>query len=462
MLRLIEHYRLPELNLRFGYDQDSKGEQGFFKLKGDTICFGTCSAGPVMSSVSGPLHDVNSGWYREGAVLHLPFNPDQLVDNLLLERYSRAGKSRSVQAAARAAYYALRSHLPVGIRRSLQRAYLSRWRGIPFPEWPVDCTVERLLEKSLALVMDAVGVEVMPFIWFWPNGHESCAIVTHDVEEAAGASFCSALMDLDDSFGIKSAFQIIPEGRYPVTKDFLSGIRSRGFEINVHDLNHDGNLFASQREFLRRVVAINRYGKQFEAAGFRAGVMYRNQEWFSALDFEYDMTVPNTAHLEPQRGGCCTIMPYFIGKLLELPLTTTQDHALFHYLRDYSLNLWQQQADLIRRQHGLISILAHPDNLVEKKGLEVYRQLLRYLVQLRNEHNVWLALPGEVNTWWRRRNNLHLVPHGERWRIEGQGSEHARIAYAVLQDGEIKYRFNANDSTPPPSSCQHLEKQPGR
>ena len=67
--------------------------------------------------------------------------------------------------------------------------------------------------------------------------------------------------------------------------------------------------------------------------------MYREQEWFDAFEFSYDMSVPNAAHLEPQRGGCCTVMPYFVGDLLELPLTTTQDYSLFHILGDYSISL---------------------------------------------------------------------------------------------------------------------------
>jgi hypothetical protein len=28
------------------------------------------------------------------------------------------------------------------------------------------------------------------------------------------------------------------------------------------------------------------------------------------LCFAYDMSIPNVAHLDPQRGGCCTIMPF--------------------------------------------------------------------------------------------------------------------------------------------------------
>ena len=37
--------------------------------------------------------------------------------------------------------------------------------------------------------------------------------------------------------------------------------------------------------------------------GFRSGAMYRRQDWFADLEFSYDMSIPNVAHLEPQRGG---------------------------------------------------------------------------------------------------------------------------------------------------------------
>ena len=77
---------------------------------------------------------------------------------------------------------------------------------------------------------------------------------------------------------------------------------------------------------------INDYAREFGCDGFRSGAMYREQDWFDAFEFSYDMSVPNAAHLEPQRGGCCTVMPYFVGNILELPLTTVQDYSLFHIL----------------------------------------------------------------------------------------------------------------------------------
>ena len=97
-------------------------------------------------------------------------------------------------------------------------------------------------------------------------------------------------MDIDDSFGIKSAFQVVPEMRYDARADFLDGFRKRGFEVNVHDLNHDGELFQHKEKFLRRAEQINLYAKGFGAQGFRAGAMYRNQDWYEAFDFSYDMS----------------------------------------------------------------------------------------------------------------------------------------------------------------------------
>jgi hypothetical protein len=192
-------------------------------------------------------------------------------------------------------------------------------------------------------------------------------------------------------------------------------------------------------EFLRRAERINSYGRQFGARGFRSAVMYRNVDWYDALDFSYDMSVPNMAHLDPQQGGCCTIFPYFIGKILELPLTTTQDYSLFHILNDYSINLWKEQIALILEKNGLISFIVHPDYNINQKARNVYSQLLRYISAMRSEGQTWIALPGEIAAWWRLRSEMKLVSVAGAWRIEGQGSERARLAYAVLNQGKLSY-----------------------
>ncbi len=336
----------------------------------------------------------------------------------------------------------MRPGLPVAVRKYFQKLYFRGWDRIPFPHWPVDRAVENIFEQLLVLSMKARKVKKVPFIWFWPDGDRSCVIMTHDVETTAGRDFCPQLMDLNDSFGIKGSFQIVPEKRYLVQEPFLKEIRSRGGEVNVQDLNHDGLLFSDRGEFLRRAERINNYARQFGARGFRSGVLYRNTDWYDALDFSYDMSIPNVAHLDPQHGGCCTVFPFFIGSILELPVTTTQDYSIFHVLGDYSIRLWQEQIALIREKHGLISFVVHPDYIIDDAPRRVYIELLQYLCELRSQGEIWMALPSEVSTWWRLRSKMNLVNMGDSWCIEGQGSERARLAYAVLENDRIVYEHD--------------------
>lgn len=440
---LSDYYRLPIDWPIYVPSVDSLAESGFFRFGSNEICYGKIGTGEAKKTVAAPLHDAWKDVYVEDRHLHLSFDPLETVRNIRRERYAahlyNGERGLLGHFLVRKIYYAIRESLPVSVRRQFQKAYLSGWRDLPFPRWPVDFTVDTLHEKFLRLFMEATGSKRMPFIWFWPEGMPSCAIVTHDVEDKAGYSFCGSLMDINDSFGIKSSFQVIPEVRYAVDQVFLDTLRRRGFEVNVHDLNHDGILFREKQEFLRRAKKINEYGRKFGTAGFRSGAMYRNQDWFDAFDFSYDMSVPNVAHLEPQRGGCCTVMPYFIGKILELPLTTIQDYSLFHILGDYSIEMWKKQIDLILRRNGLISFITHPDYLIEARARAVYQELLVHLARMRAERQMWIALPGEVNRWWRSRKEMRLIRDGERWRVEGEGSERARLAYANLEGDSLTY-----------------------
>ena len=122
----------------------------------------------------------------------------------------------------------------------------------------------------MLLSMKAKNVEGIPFIWFWPQGAPSCAMVTHDVETKAGVGFVQRLMDIDDSFGIKASFQVIPQKQYAVSQNVLNMIYERGFELNVQDLTHDGDLFRDREEFLLKARSINRYVREYGAQGFRS------------------------------------------------------------------------------------------------------------------------------------------------------------------------------------------------
>lgn len=422
----------------------ASGDVGFFQFGINNICYGRSQSGVAASIAGSAQFNALKDIHGNGAEVIFPFDFSEVVENLRRERYRQRVSGSKVFAesdAARNLYYTIRGRLPVSIRQQLQRFYFRDWQELAFPHWPVDFTVDNLHEEFLRLLMEISGVKKVPFIWFWPEGANSCLILTHDVETSAGRDFTSQLMDLDDSYGFKGSFEVVPEERYQVSDEFEEQIRSRGFEFNIHDLNHDGGLYRDREEFLRRAARINTYSHRFGARGFRAGSMYRNQDWYDVFEFSYDMSVPNVAHLDPMRGGCCTVMPHFIGNIVELPVTTTQDYSLFYILKDYSINLWKQQLGLIRGRNGLISIISHPDYLIDRRARSVYESLLDHLRQMTVGEQIWTALPKDVDLWWRARSEMKLVPRGNEWEIVGPGKDRARVAYAMLEGDRLVYKL---------------------
>jgi len=437
-----DRYRCPENFFDFVLSGPLSSDEGYFRFGPNTTCYGrSCSGvrGPrVESSLYDALKDVQVG----DAKLRLPFDPSKIIDNLRLERYANTwGRGGSFESVLRRLYYLFRPLTNLPVRKQVQKFRARSWRNLPFPKWPVDTTVEDICDRLLLLSMEAKDVERVPFVWFWPDGASACLIMTHDVETEAGRDHCEDLMDVDDSFGIKASFQIVPENRYSVSPNLLESIRNRGFDVGIQDLSHDGRLFDSKKEFLRRAKIINRYGREYGAKGFRAAVLYRKPEWYNALEFSFDMSVPNVAHLDPQHGGCCTVMPYFIGDILELPVTTIQDYTLFHVLNERSIDLWKTQVELILKKNGLASFIVHPDYVIEHDTLSLYEGLLSYLRELREKTPVWFALPTDVDSWWRARSKMSVVKDGHSWRIEGDDSGRAVLAYAKNVDGNLVYKL---------------------
>lgn len=444
--RFFEYFRCPERYCSFALSEPLCDEAGYFEF-GKQVLFGRRAS--AEHSTDRGISSAEEAPSPESDPIQLSFDVDEVVNNLRLEKYtSSAQQSHPSNSLVGQAYYFLRPLLPVKVRRHLQKARLSSWRDLKFPQWPVDRTVDHTMNDLLLLSRRAHGTERVPFIWFWPDGATAAAVVTHDVETDLGRDASSAVMDLDDAFGFKAAFEVVPEKRYEVSSSYTNSIWDRGFEVAVHDLNHDGHLYRDRKTFYERAAKINSYGKRFHSEGFRAAVLYRNQDWYDALDFSYDSSVPNVAHLDPQRGGCCTVMPYFVGKLVELPVTVTQDYSLFHILNDYSINLWQQQMQLILESHGLINVIIHPDYSISTRERAVFEALLSHLAKLRDERNVWSALPKEVARWWRQRAEMKLVEDEHGLRLEGEGKERARIAYAIERNGRLEFEL-----TPAQNGC---------
>ena len=176
--------------------------------------------------------------------------------------------------------------------------------------------------------------------------------------------------------------------------------------------------------------AIRRYLDEWGAVGFRSPATHRNAEWMSRLGALYDSSFPDTDPFEPQSGGCCSIFPYLIDELVELPITLAQDHTMWEILRRPGIDLWLDKADWIRRHHGLVNVIVHPDYLLSDERLGLY---YRFLESLALCADGWHALPCEVARWWKAREGMRVASDGESV-IGGDGWD-ATVAWA-REDGD--------------------------
>ena len=442
MRAVVDQMKCPASALD-GIEAGAAGGAGFFRF-GNLRLYGRVDGGAVAPSCTEPLPEARPQAGSGNGRSRLPFDPTEVIDNLRLERYvgavnSEVGYLSNKQSFARRVYYALRPLFPVAFRRILQRRALKDWSKIPFPNWPIDTTADDVAKQVMMLAVEAAPEKKVPFIWYWPRGYSSCGIMTHDVETGVGQDFCPRMLELEKRYGIRSAFELVPEVRYEISDQVVEAIRAAGSEVCIHGLNHDGRLFDNEVEFRRRAKLINEYAAKYDAKGFRSPIMYRNPDWYDAYTFSYDMSLPNAAHLDPQRGGCCTLFPYFIGDVLELPLTTIQDYPLYHVLQSDPMEMWRKQTGEIHARNGLASFIIHPDYNMEPEKQELYCELLAMLKTYGDAKRMWLALPKEVDAWWRQRHAMTLVQEGGRWVVRGEGAERAVVAWATVAGGELKF-----------------------
>jgi hypothetical protein len=322
---------------------------------------------------------------------------DELLERTLGEAQFGPGHFRL--SGSKRAYYALKGILPRPLTRTLRRAH----RHLSVPnfglDWPVESRYVDFVRATLAQLLRARALDSVPFVHFWPKQRRWALVLTHDVETAAGQALIPVLADLEERLGFRSSFNLIPE-RYKLDRGLISDLRRRGFEVGVHDLNHDGKLFNSHSQFLRRVQHINRHVGELEADGFRAALMHRNPDWMQALEVDYDLSFFDTDPYEPIPGGTMSIWPFQLGHFVELPYTLVQDYTLTAVLRERTPRLWTEKADFVAEHCGMVLLNAHPDYLRQNEMERVYTE---FLETIRGKGDYWHALPKEVARWWRAR-----------------------------------------------------------
>jgi len=321
----------------------------------------------------------------------------------LEERYAHRPRS----ALSLTLYYRLKPLIPRRVQLAMRRRYARRLRrrhqaGQGFPRWPIEpLLVERERRALQARAQRAQG-EPVPLVEHWPQGHRFAYVLTHDVEGPRGLAQIPALLEIERRHGMVSAWYVVGQ-EYPVDLAVLDLLRSAGCEVGLHGLRHDGRLFEDRAAFERQVPEIRKQLARWGADGFRSPALHRNAAWMPELGCAYDSSFPDTDPYEPQPGGCCSIVPYFLGDLVELPLTLVQDHTLFEILGETDIALWREKAAWVAQHGGLVNVLVHPDYALTEERLRHYDDLLTFLEGLEDG---WHALPRDVAAWWRERATI--------------------------------------------------------
>jgi glycosyltransferase involved in cell wall biosynthesis len=311
-------------------------------------------------------------------------------------------------------YYGLKPYLPWRVRMGLRRILARKQRRAGTAIWPVNDVAARTPE-------DWPG---------WPDGKKFAFVLTHDVESPGGLAKCRRLAELDRELGFHSSFNFVPEGSYTVPPALRTWLTEGGFEVGVHDFNHDGRLFISRRGFSRKASRINHYLHEWGSAGFRSAFMLRNLGWLHELDIRYDSSTFDTDPFELQSRGTETIFPFWIpkppvspesetpasdlhpgkpgvaisrGGYIELPYTLPQDSTLFLLLRETSPAIWNRKLDWIAEHGGMALVNVHPDYLQlegEPASSRTYpvAYYVEFLKHVRQCHGgaFWQHLPREL------------------------------------------------------------------
>ena len=327
--------------------------------------------------------------------------PDKLITP---DPHAMASGSQGILARA---YYKVKPFIPKSIRWVMRRSRIPRIMRQSADVWPIN---------------ESACVE--PPGWRgWPYGKKFALVFTHDVESAEGLGKVRNLAELERRYGLCSSFNFIPEGSYDDPSRLREWLVKSGFEVGVHDLNPDGQLYDSRESFSRKAEDINSYLLKWGAVGFRSGFMLHQLDWLHDLDILYDASTFDTDPFEPQPDGSSTIFPFQVKPkgdsrkpgYIELSYTLPQDSTLFLLLREKTPEIWKRKLDWISKHGGLALVNIHPD-YIDFSGkspspssscypVALLEEFLQYVHREYGE-TFWNPLARELALWYQKELTL--------------------------------------------------------
>ncbi len=349
-----------------------------------------------LNDVEVSLLDINESIYLN--------NFNRIIDSLLFEDYFK--KKRPIFSKLPIPYYL------IPFRHILFRKffYLGK-KDTKFPDWPTDVSVELLRNLYINAIKQKLGKKI-PYIGFWPKGRFAVCL-THDSDSKSSFKNIDKIREIEKRYGFNSSWNVLSK-RYKMDYKKLKQLVNDGCEIGIHGYTHDASLaFLPRKEIERRInYSISKLNR-FEVEGFRSPQLKRNRRFLNLLAnyFLYDSSVPNSEYKSSLalRTGSCSVFPFFIRNMVEIPLTMPQDFTLIYtmkFSKNKILKIWKEKIDLIRQMNGLVCFNTHPDDYLigNDKYLDIYEEILKYL----SKQDSWNALPREIAEWWKERFSCEL------------------------------------------------------
>jgi hypothetical protein len=278
---------------------------------------------------------------------------------------------------ARNLYYIFRPYIPIQYRWKIQEIIANRKNGFytqpmwPIPEMPLfDKDFKNHFKEKLPL----------PFV------------LTHDVDTQYGFDNILEVAKVEKKLGFKSSWNIVPD-LYKINYKMIEELKGMGMEVGVHDWNHDGKLFSNHKVFSERIGLINDVISLWKAKGFRAGMVFHNDEWMQEINCEYDSSYYDTDPFQPLGGGCSYITPFLLGRIIEIPYTMPQDHVLFVARAKIRIPKMNQMVNVYRDNVTCwIREFANKNNMILQKqndseivieGVDIWKMKLKWLIEKR-------------------------------------------------------------------------------
>ncbi|MFW9876683.1 MAG: polysaccharide deacetylase family protein [Candidatus Thorarchaeota archaeon] len=324
------------------------------------------------------------------------FNPEKAINFILNEEH--CSKKRPIYTYLPFHYHKI--PLREKIYKTLKKRKNSRKN---FPDWPIDNSADILKEICINSLRLNKKIKTKRT---WPNKAKFAIVISHDIDSKQGFSKIKEFLEIEKEHGIKASWNIVLN-YFRLDYALLDRMVKEEHEICSHGYNHDNKIaYLGEKGIKKRFEKQKNLIKQYEIKGFRSPSLLVSKKLFQVAQdyFVYDSSIPDTevTLTDSERRGCCSIFPFFINNLVEIPITMPMDASLIFmgYKPDEILNLWKEKLNLIKDIGGVAVFNIHPEPRFSgnKKMMHIFEKLLEHL---KNE-DAWFATSGEVAEFWRK------------------------------------------------------------